>query len=547
MPPKKEKQPAAKERAAVLDWITEQTVRAELARRDRTVILRRLNRDEYHNTIRDIIGLDFDISGFPQDPLAGGFDNNGGALTMSPLQLEMYIGGAANPRSGLGGRRAAEEDSMAIRTEGRLLGPHPQAARLEKQRHRQRRQQQTGRHWVVIHRNSWDKQVGARDFRVPVAGNYIIRVKAAGRVPDRAEVVKSAEAILAAWRNEQMQKNPKGAKYHDEAFAKDLEHFRTDRIYSYGPPRIKLVQQLGPQPRTLAEFDADGTEEKPKVHEFTARFTTESAGVSFEYAYNIPSVLENFWMQGRDDLRDPEVRIEWFEIEGPVYDAWPPGTHTSILFESPLRETDERQYASEVLSRFMRKAYRRPASDVELAAKMKLFDQAKAEGAAFLDAVKRPLIAVLVSPNFLFLAEPAGEVANEPRTLTDHELAARLSYFLWSSTPDAELAKLADDGKLKDKAERLRQIERMLAESEERSLRSELRQPMARHPRCRQQSAGSGSVPEVRPPLRNVDRRRERGVLPRSAESQPQHVQSSCSRISSSSTNGSPASTASTA
>lgn len=94
MPPRKAQQPEAKETAAIVDWIINQAVRVELARRESSSVLRRLNRDEYHNTIRDLIGIDFDVSGFPQDPPAGGFDNNGGALTMSPLHLEMYLNAA---------------------------------------------------------------------------------------------------------------------------------------------------------------------------------------------------------------------------------------------------------------------------------------------------------------------------------------------------------------------------------------------------------------------------------------------------------------------
>lgn len=80
--------------ADVVDWITAQTVRVELELRERTVVLRLLNRSEYRNTIRDLVGIDFDTSGFPQDPPAGGFDNNGSALTMSPLHVEMYLAAA---------------------------------------------------------------------------------------------------------------------------------------------------------------------------------------------------------------------------------------------------------------------------------------------------------------------------------------------------------------------------------------------------------------------------------------------------------------------
>jgi hypothetical protein len=81
MPPEKELQPSLEEVVSVVDWITEQTVQAELAKRERSVVLRRLNREEYRNTIRDLVGVEFDVSGFPQDPPAGGFDNNGAALT----------------------------------------------------------------------------------------------------------------------------------------------------------------------------------------------------------------------------------------------------------------------------------------------------------------------------------------------------------------------------------------------------------------------------------------------------------------------------------
>src|SRR5688572_16268922 len=91
MPPKEEKQPSQEQVAKVVDWITQQMVKAELTRRDGQIVLRRLNREEYKNTIRDLTGVDFDVSGFPADPAAGGFDNNGKSLTVSPLLMELYL------------------------------------------------------------------------------------------------------------------------------------------------------------------------------------------------------------------------------------------------------------------------------------------------------------------------------------------------------------------------------------------------------------------------------------------------------------------------
>ncbi len=99
-------------------------------------------------------------------------------------------------------------------------------------------------------------------------------------------------------------------------------------MYDYGPPRIKLNLQLGPQPKTIAEFDADGTPDQPKVHEFTTRFTTEKAGIGIEYAYAIPRVLENFWMQGHANFARPELLVAWFEVEGRSTTPGPHDAHS---------------------------------------------------------------------------------------------------------------------------------------------------------------------------------------------------------------------------
>ncbi len=112
-----------------------------------------------------------------------------------------------------------------------------------------------------------------------------------------------------------------------------MKHFEEDRRFDYGPARIKFSQQLGPTPKVMAEFDVSGSIDKPKTHEFNIRFTTESAGIFFDYAYTIPSALENFWMQNRDTFARPELLIDWFEIEGPIYESWPPQTHSRILFD----------------------------------------------------------------------------------------------------------------------------------------------------------------------------------------------------------------------
>ena len=458
MPPKQEKQPSRAEVAAVVDWVTAQMAQAEMARRDSAVILRRLNREEYKNTIRDLTGVDFDVSGFPADPAAGGFDNNGKALTISPLHMELYIE-AARKILGRALFEGEQPQSVKWRFEPEVGdGDSSRITLPDKQRpivHGGRNVKREG--LTIMHHASWDLNPNARDFSMPLEGEYIIRVRAAGRIPARDEVVASAEKILAARREEQDAKNPNGKRWSQEAFENDLKHFKTDRIYDYGPPRLKLIQDLAGQPRVLAEWDVDAGPDAPKVYEFRARFTTQKAGLTLEYAYSIPGVLENFWMQGRNEFARPEAHLDWFEIEGPVYDAWPPSSHTRVL---PLAQTnDERAYARQILGKFMKKAWRRPVTAAEIDAKIALFDTVRQEKPSVVEALKISLIAVLASPHFLYIAEPSTHAA---RPLNDYELATRLAYFLWSTTPDDELLRLADAGKLNQPAVLYEQTERLL-------------------------------------------------------------------------------------
>ena len=87
MPPEEEPQPAAESAGRFGDWVAKELVRAEKAKRSTAVVLRRMNRAEYVNTVRDLVGVDLDPERFPEDPQAGGFDNIGEALSLSPLHL----------------------------------------------------------------------------------------------------------------------------------------------------------------------------------------------------------------------------------------------------------------------------------------------------------------------------------------------------------------------------------------------------------------------------------------------------------------------------
>ena len=330
MPPEDEPQPDAEVAGKFGDWVADELVRAEKAKRSTEIVLRRMNRAEYVNTVRDLVGVEIDPERFPEDPQAGGFDNIGEALTISPLHLEMYF-----------------ETAREVFDRAFVAGDQPQAIKWrfepEEDPHggdRTRVARGENRHIIlnkgknpaeggltVMHHLSWDRNINVRNFKVPHPGEYVIRIRAKSRVPDRAQVVAAVEKILAKRRDDQIAKKPQQEKHRRAQYERDLEHFKTDRMYDYGPARLQVVKKLGGQPETVAEFDVDGKD----VFELRTEFTRQSAGFTLNYAYSVPRELENFWCQGHDNFARPEVLVDWIELEGPVFERWPPASHVRLL------------------------------------------------------------------------------------------------------------------------------------------------------------------------------------------------------------------------
>jgi len=451
MPPEDEPQPDVDEAAHFADWATQQLARAEIARRSDRPVLRRINRIEYTNTLLDLVGVQIDPEILPADPASGGFDNIGAALTISPLHLEIYFQAArqALAKATVNGpqppitlwRFEPEESQSGDRT------------RVERDKHRiivNAGESQKKDGYTILRASAWNKNLNIRDFAVAHPGQYIIRIKAGGVIPPREEVLKAVQKLVPA----------------DRLKGETLDHFKYSSHYDYGPPRLRVITSLGGQPSPVGEFDIDSVMPEAKVYEVVAPFTTERAGFTFEYAYSIPRELENFTIQGKDEFPRPEAWIDWVELEGPIHPQWPPASQNLLFpgYPEALEKEGAVPYANRVLANFMRRAWRRPVSAEEVQSKMALFDEDRATEGDFFAAIEGPLLSTLTSPHFLYLVEPdfpSGTGANRP--LSAHELAARLSYFLWSTTPDVELMRLATSGKLTDPAVLSSQVDRMLA------------------------------------------------------------------------------------
>ena len=405
MPPKKRKaQPNAEVRTNLVGWIERTLFPIDPSRPDPgRVTLRRLNRVEYNNTVRDLFGVDFQpADDFPQDDVGYGFDNIGDVLSMPPILLEKYL-------------NAAE----AILDRAIVTGPlTPKARRFTPSQI----QGHVGSGALATLSAQGEMFV---DYEAPVPGDYVFKVQAYG---DQAGDQKVQMALRADGR--------------------DLETIEVRR--SRGNPKLhehRLVLQPGKH-RLSAAFLND-------FYRQTELLKTNSQGKTYT----------------EKKTEDRNLQVEFIEVTGPFSEAVPPlhAMHRKVFFKAPGPQTTN-QVAREILRRVTDRAYRRSATTAELDGLMRLFGQARESGDGFEASVKQALMAVLVSPRFLFRGEIQSNPDNphETHRVSEYALASRLSYFLWSTMPDDELFRLAGQGRLRRNL--AGQVKRMLIDPRSRAL-----------------------------------------------------------------------------
>ncbi len=409
MPPKSKPRPPAEEARAAADWIHAQvaTARAKQRATEGRVVLRRLNRVEYENTVRDLLGVEVNVRALlPEDSSAGGFDNVGDALHTSSFLLARYL-------------EAAEESlNQAIASR-----PKPKAdmkrVTLPKEAYQVRsstenvfRKRDDGG-VVMFSSSQW---VAATMFWIQERGRYRFRLSVSG-------------------------------------------------VQSGGKPvTFSAKTGGGASGRLLGYFDAPA--DKPTTIEMEA-FMEPRMSLTL-LPYGLPNA-QTVNKVGAAAWEGPGLLVDWVEMEGPLNEVWPPASHTRLLGDlkqitvkdsnggSHLEVTsaDPPADARRILERFARRAFRRTVKAEELAPYEALVTKRLGEGSSFEFAVRAGVAALMTSPDFLFLRETKGQ-------LDGFALASRLSYFLWSSMPDDELIASAEKGDLA-KPEMLRaQVERML-------------------------------------------------------------------------------------
>ncbi len=456
MPPAK--QPALKkeDRELMTAWLTQERRRAALAK-NQAVHFRRLTRREYERTMQDLLGLPIRFGArLPEDGHSkDGFRNDGDALRMSPLQYETYL------------QIADEALAEAI-----VSGPPP-----------------------VVHR--YRLSVGDKHANFQVAS----LPRPDGRPGESFEYATKKGKAFRIWnmsspgKDKDKDKNkiwnpalaPSAIRRFGEAAVQMPEHcyaFGFHQAFRKGETRIKVRAACAELPAgadaarlpiltvAVGSTNFHGVElttvGEPividhadyRTYEFRVRMENVSVPNSGPLN-NKNSALIAAWNSARaikGEAKPPRLKIEWMEFESPYFETWPPRTHTNILFAKD--GLAEAPYAREVVRRFAARAYRGPIAPDELDRLMKYWTKARASADTLEDSLKDTLSVVLSSPRFLGL--PASRKGTVKERLTDHELASRLSYFLWSTMPDEALFRLADQGKLRDPAVLSAQVRRMI-------------------------------------------------------------------------------------
>ncbi len=447
MPPKDAKQPPPAEVEQVTSWIQTELSRAatELKGTGGEVVLRRLNRAEYENTIADLFDVHGDFAvGFPEDLREHGFDNNGAALMLSSSQIQEYmkatdfilaraIAPSQQPQTVSktitlhdGNRRAIEIARKVL--ENRL-------ADFEKLTPQEKANTRKVEEAIKANPDS-------HGYRFPVLENGTLRPPKAGDGPHLDAVMTvqnyfSGEPSLAypgrfaGW-----------CKVKAVAYA----------VKNNGKPvRLKFsAGRLAPGDTPKAETIFTFTDDKPR--EVEASYYLEPGDrVQFTLRDGAPHSQNRTYI----DQPGPFIAIRLFSMEGPICESWPPKGHRTLFGDiDPAQPTAEK--AAAIAAHLGPRLFRRPVDDVTVAKYRALFEKF-AETMKPAEALRGMLAAMLVSPRFLYREEP-------PNGPDAYAIASRMSYFLWRSTPDDELLRAAADGSLLDAAKRRTQAERMLAD-----------------------------------------------------------------------------------
>jgi hypothetical protein len=349
------------------------------------VTLRRLNRFEYDNTVRDLLDdATRPAQDFTADDFGHGFDNIADVLSTAPVLVEKYERAARTLADAVVAREASPGQTTRVQAEDCAKSTGAAA----------------GAFWNLYSNGTLSSTVN-----FVTTGRYTFRVSAAQQQagPDAANMVLSLDG------------------------------------------------------RAIGTFSVTGTQAAPATYTAMAEVMAGPHRVEVEFT-------NDYYMPPSGDRN---LLVDWFEVQRPGTVVDP--SVARVMVCDPM--TGGASCVRTILTRFGRKAWRRPLTTAEVDRYVTVVSVAQAEGEPVKTGVAMALGAMLLSPHFLFRVELDPNPASlAPHPLTDHELAARLSYFLWATTPDEVLSRAADDGTLSQPAQLDAQVRRMLADPKAKTL-----------------------------------------------------------------------------
>jgi hypothetical protein len=424
MPPQGAPQPDAAARAGLVSRLETLLDRAaaEKPNPGRSLV-HRLNRTEYANAIHDLLALEVDSTSLlPPDDAGYGFDNIADVLGVSPVLLERYVSAAGkisslavgDPNTAPGSEtfRVRQDASQDVHIEGLPLGT-----------------------------------IGGILIKttLPLDGEYIIDPKyfrnnlgvmRGLEYPHDCETTVDGERVRVATFG------------GDADFKTSLANMTMIADEVEGRCRVRLKLKAGPRQITVAFLRRSATENTLRLQPF------------------IRSSADTF-----DPIGYPH--LDRVDITGPFNPTGPGDTPSrrEIFICRPTGQTDEQACAQKILSRLMRRAYRGQGTQKDLDRLMSLYAKGRSQG-TFETGIETAIERMLVSSKFVFRIErdPSNAAPGSVVRVSDLDLAARLSFFLWSTIPDEELLQVATQGKLHEPAVLDRQVQRMLADKKSNAL-----------------------------------------------------------------------------
>ena len=485
MPPEDELQPSAEEKAEFLSMLSGKMVEARELLTDSggQIVMRRLNHREYQNTMEHLLGVPVDVSTLPVDDAGETFDTDGGALFLSPDQIEQYLAVA----------KAAVSDALEPAFEGdpvisRMEGETMAIDRIKKV------------HADLIDAGQRAAQYDSDPAESPDATKYGFTdpravMIARNRYQERDAVFQTfldhpmtkTGYLLSYWFPQRelilrLQPYQRPKKVTDENIAShQLLMQKSGKFFPRG--RYKMRARVGLTDEAielgnhyfmefgvrrnagnfsrLDSFEVSASHQEGQIVETEIYVSDEDRTFAFSEETD-KARHDHIYRENNDGTgAGHRIWLDWVEVEGPLKNRKSRALEKIV---KTLVEGASREVVIEGLRYFGQSAYRGQEPKAVLLEKLYTIYEVNLQlGLKPLEAIVEPMAVMLSTPSFLYLSEPSGEM--EEKLLSQRELAIRLSYLLTSSAPDAELLGYSEMGELRGDQLR-KQVDRLLASPE---------------------------------------------------------------------------------